>query len=276
MSEIIDLIDELEERSGTLIDLADGPVNQGFPARAKLHDAAETMQYAASLLRRFTAYKTMRPNGSLTSEPAISAEGVDTREKLDSGTRYHIVRDNAYRMVVKGSELKNTDIVENVDEPDSREKLEADVREYLTHGGKVAGNQAMLAATIVWLDRQAAITEREVEHDLMKAGHIAVEVERSRIADLQARVEKLTAERDRLSNQLALWENLTAGIKLPRVPFCEFQPKDKDRQIAELTAERDRLQRVVKKQAESFGKLEAENAELRDVLFRVRDALGDD
>ena len=120
---------------------------------------------------------------------------------------------------------------------DTRENLEADVREYLTHGGKVAGNQAMLAATIVWLDRQAAITERECMDKWVtySAGR-----------KLQAEVAELTAERDRLREAVDALEAGTMWAKYREV--CE---------------ERDRLQRVVRAQADSFGKLEREIADLK-------------
>ena len=72
---------------------------------------------------------------------------------------------------------------------DSRELLDADVRKW-------CGEYAYQADMVwTWLNRQAAITEREVEHDLMKAGRMAVEVERERI-------KKLTAERDNLAADL--------------------------------------------------------------------------
>ena len=75
---------------------------------------------------------------------------------------------------------------------DSRDKLEADIRKY----ANPEGNTGTLGACwerkmLEFIDRQAAITEQEVEHDLMKAGRMAVEVERERI-------KKLTAERDKL------------------------------------------------------------------------------
>ena len=46
------------------------------------------------------------------------------------------------------------------------------------------------------LDRQAAITAREVERDMTKAGHVAVEIERERIADQRATIER---QRDAIS-----------------------------------------------------------------------------
>ena len=135
---------------------------------------------------------------------------------------------------------------------DTREKLEADVREYLTHGGKVAGNQAMLAATIVWLDRQAAITERTHAVD-----NLAIEELRKQVDELTAKhqndydawqlqMDELTAERDRLREAVDALEAGTMWAKYREV--CD---------------ERDRLQRVVRIQAESFKALEREIADLK-------------
>ncbi len=84
-----------------------------------------------------------------------------------------------------------------VEDVDTREKLEADVRAavayttstlmYPSSANQVTEHIKTTPQEVFgWLDRQAALTEREVEHDLMKAGRMAVEVERERIAELQA------------------------------------------------------------------------------------------
>lgn len=78
------------------------------------------------------------------------------------GYRYHIIRDGMMRMVVKGSDLKDTDVVESVDEPDTREKLEADVRRKQREWSQSpCALDTNFHEVIGWLDRQAAITERE-------------------------------------------------------------------------------------------------------------------
>ena len=86
-------------------------------------------------------------------------------------------------------------------EQDTREKLEADVHQFANPSGRVDNIGAHWEKRMLgFLDRQAAITEQEVEHDLMKAGRMAVEVERERI-------KKLTDERDKLQEQLRIgWE----------------------------------------------------------------------
>lgn len=110
---------------------------------------------------------------------------------------------------------------------DSREKLEADVRNHFWHNDWCRSDMVF-----GWLDRQAAITEQEVEHDLMKAGRMAVEVERERI-------KKLTAERDELK-ELNEYHALQ----------YELASEDADRlqaQVDRLTDERERYR-------EKFGK----------------------
>ena len=70
---------------------------------------------------------------------------------------------------------------------DSRERLEAEIESYSAFG---IMDTITLDMVIGWIDRQAAITEQEIEHDLMLAGRMAVEVERKRIAELTAEREQ--------------------------------------------------------------------------------------
>lgn len=84
----------------------------------------------------------------------------------DSGRIYHIIRDGMVRMAVKGRELKDTDIVESVDEPDSRAWIEADVHRWLTsHVAVSVYTKDVESEVCKWLDRQAAITKRDTLHD---------------------------------------------------------------------------------------------------------------
>ena len=93
---------------------------------------------------------------------------------------------------------------------DSREKLEDDIQSDLAALSEYGKLMLDWYVVMDWLDRQAAITEREVEHDLMLAGRMAVEVERKRIAEL-------TAERDELQRELDI-----ANAKLIGKPECEI------------------------------------------------------
>lgn len=72
---------------------------------------------------------------------------------------------------------------------DSRERIEADAWEAARLDMSRTWEERR-DAIVALLDRQAAITEREVEHDLMKAGRMAVEVERKRIAELEAELDE--------------------------------------------------------------------------------------
>lgn len=84
---------------------------------------------------------------------------------------------------------------------DSRERLEADVRNFAEKSGwlyPMAGTRIVLE----WLDRQAAITEREygerMASEAMCSNVCAVVCEqRGHIAELQVKVDELTAERER-------------------------------------------------------------------------------
>ena len=105
-------------------------------------------------------------------------------------------------------------------ECDTREKLEEDVRK-LFSGYAFADH--LDTRTIEFLDRQAAITERE----------------------LCARCTPYATTKDYLDT------------------------------IDKLTAERDSLRERLKTQANSFAKLERDNAKLRDTLARVRELVGD-
>lgn len=91
----------------------------------------------------------------------VTNEGEMLHDTGVSGYRYHIIRDGMMRMVVEGSDLKDTDVVESVEEPDTREKLEADVDTALYGASMADGGYISLEMAIGWLDRQAAITERE-------------------------------------------------------------------------------------------------------------------
>ena len=83
---------------------------------------------------------------------------------------------------------------------DSRERLEADMAEYLEREWYMLA-PGLLEKMGGWLDRQAAITEHEygerMASEAMCSNVCAVVCEqRGRIAELQAQVYELTAERE--------------------------------------------------------------------------------
>jgi hypothetical protein len=108
---------------------------------------------------------------------------------------------------------------------DSREKLEADVRNQTT----CSWVTAPLWKVIDWLDRQVAITSREWCHS-----HDALEEELDRVRaernELQDKVDTLTAERDELETK---HERIVQEMVDANTRQCE--------RTNELTAERDEL-----------------------------------
>lgn len=143
---------------------------------------------------------------------------------------------------------------------DSREKLEADIskwweeewpRDFYT-------DEDMVRVVGRWLDRQAAITSLEW---LDGKTHI-FGMTFDEVRGLQAKVAELTAERDELKERLAEAEDRRMQT-LAEAIFGTYigEPQEK---IAELKAENERLQDVVRKQAESFRKLEQELKEAKD------------
>lgn len=141
------------------------------------------------------------------------------------------------------------------DPDDSREKLEADVRKRYTHTVSTAmwppsanKHTDMVSVSIDtvlgWLDRQAAITEREVKLELLGdseqplttalmasvASNLA-----EKNGELREQVDELTAERDELERA-----NERQARKITAV--CDLNDVQSKR-IKELEAERDELKR---------------------------------
>lgn len=133
-------------------------------------------------------------------------------------------------------------------EPDSREKLEFEIRQFIECNGWFGypdeaeqytdARKAVYEMFIGWLDRQASITEREfmeIREDLT-ADNLWMH---ERIAELQQRVDELTAERDELRAECEDLEraNNRQARKIHNV--CEANSK--------LTAERDRYREALGK-----------------------------
>lgn len=128
---------------------------------------------------------------------------------------------------------------------DSREKLEADVYSHIaisiTPNKENDGVLAPYATVLEWLDRQAAITERDLCRQCSWPS-LAAQPDcesQGRIVALTAKVDELTAERDALTNAINELQK--------KQPYCynPEQPMDTlntiGRYIDELTAERDAL-----------------------------------
>ena len=120
--------------------------------------------------------------------------------KYDDGTRYHIIRDGVMRMAVRGSELKATDIVESVDDPDSRTQLVADIQAWLeSNVGFSVWLTDLMEQVHGWLDRQAAIIERECANTRVNFAERVEFV--SRIDELKANRRRQAETIRRLSNE---------------------------------------------------------------------------
>lgn len=176
--------------------------------------------------------------------------------------RYVTLQDGAHLKAHSKTEQNLSEQSESLsDEADSREKLEADVREWANAFNSELDdcyceetiNAGHVAMILRWLDRQAAITERETTlRELYKfeenhRWHISQIEEvrdlwiakankvREENEELQARVDELTAERDQLTNAINELQK--------KQPYCynPEQPLDTlntiGRYIDELTAE---------------------------------------
>ena len=118
---------------------------------------------------------------------------------------------------------------------DSRDKLEADVRKIAEaynmdtqrHGTERFAHE-LYYSIIHLLDRQAAITERKLDAEFEAAcNSCATKI------DLREEVDKLTAERDELQEQLHIGWECECRLQAERDELQE--------QVDELTAERDKL-----------------------------------
>ena len=99
---------------------------------------------------------------------------------------------------------KTPDLLD-VEGVDSREKLEADVREWVDDIGWLSDKETQVADFIAWLDRQAAITEQQTERKwCCYEGSVQAEMDRlqRRIDELCTSYDKLKRERDNLADDL--------------------------------------------------------------------------
>ena len=137
---------------------------------------------------------------------------------------------------------------------DTREKLEADVYEWLAHVSYDAQGDYPYAKRL--LDRQAAIVADgwKTEYDCM-------------FNELNEQVITLTAERDHLQAEFEhVWMDkcdIEAERDRLREAVDALEAGTMWAKYREVCGERDRLQRVVRAQADSFKALEREIAVLK-------------
>lgn len=184
------------------------------------------------------------------------------------------------------SKIERSQLNVSQNSSDTRERLEQDIIAFVTWFDIAEDErevpikvEADYSTVMNWLDRQAAITEREcmeratserVGWDCAECAEgLGKELDarcdplKERIAELEAERDRLADERYRYKLQCERWEakivKLEAELKIDTTVLEELR-----RQRDELTAECDRLQKVVQIQADSFQKLERELKEALD------------
>ena len=148
-----------------------------------------------------------------------------------------------------GTELKREDRV-SIDHEgnvtvyahqDTREQLEADIRAW--HRDTPFATKPSVQTLLGWLDRQAAITEREQTDKWQHLAYGNELLEADKMA-LQDSVTELTTERDRLKKRLEHQATYIAGVEDELCRY-ELQLVRNEKDFDKLTAERDHLQAAV-------------------------------
>lgn len=156
---------------------------------------------------------------------------------------------------------------------DSREKLEADVRQYANPSGGTGTLGACWEKKMLeFLDRQAEITHAETIHTYNLAAREARKVQKERIAELQAKVDELQSNYD---IRLCLYEQ-----SCKHITELEEELTKRDKGIARLKRQRDEARRELEKNrweycetcehAEQVERLEAECDKLQDTVDNLR------
>ena len=120
------------------------------------------------------------------SDPQNGESYNTTPEHIAAVSKFHDIYDDPITGETVDNMGYNLDTAKNAFKTAISE-LEAEIESYSAFG---IMDTITLDMVIGWIDRQAAITEQEIEHDLMLAGRMAVEVERKRIAELTAEREQ--------------------------------------------------------------------------------------
>ena len=215
-----------------------------------------------------------------TEAEAIAAWNTraDEPQLIENAENYNLADDSEPQVIEIGEKYKSDD------KPDSRERLEADVREWCATFPTWNHAKEFRETVFSWLDRQSAITEREL------CGRCSPYATAKDYLDT---IDSLTAERDELKAELAEceyelakcehdWGELLDEKYRLKAERDELRAQlDTMRDVArEFRDERDALrdklrekQHVCDVQRDSFLKLEAENAELRRMLSDAAEAI---
>lgn len=213
----------------------------------------------------------------------VTNEGETIHDTGGSGYRYHIIRDGMMRMVVKGSDLKGTDVIESVEEPDTREKLEDDVREFSyqdpnIHTSEFIITHAPMDTVFGWLDRQAAITERECREyeDALREQH------HKRIAELKAEIATLKEHRAANMEKLHELTDECAELRKYRDEWKGLAEKYRADSIAAQEAAAEMAQRIqtleleITKRDKGIERLKRRRGELTEQLGAMADRMAKD
>lgn len=189
-------------------------------------------------------------------------------EPQEQDSREKIVSDVDLIRLPNGDVKAVLEEVEPQDEQDTREKLEADVREWCESSGAVFP-QARANTVVEWLDRQAAITERDVlgrewnYKDTCDSLQEQVDEYAEKVDELEAdrrnwqdgyylaKLTELEAERDELQERV---DNLCASEEIGNKLI-----------MVQLETEAEQGRTIVE-YAERMGELEAENEKLKEEL----------
>lgn len=169
---------------------------------------------------------------------------------------------------------------------DSREKLEADImrKSTVTLRGDDVYLRAPAKSVWGWLDRQAAITRDEVNHDAGIAAHEAGKILREQIEELKAKVDDLTAERDYFKEQAdGLFDQRERWCGVADSVYKRFHPQHDlyafdnpaiiadilDADIGKLIEERDTTDRLNAEAHAMNDNLARENTRLEGLLGKL-------
>ena len=163
---------------------------------------------------------------------------------------------------------------------DSRKRLEAEVMATVRNLVKYCDvHPVLFEKAKSWLDRQAAITAREVsdsyEHKAERQSDRIFELH-NKLADALEQVDNLTAERDKLDEMRERYaralNQIADALGIEITDDAETHAKEMEA-IEKLTAERDRMQRVIETQRDSFAKIEHQVNTLRASVAGLKDTL---
>lgn len=201
------------------------------PFRMKGFDQPDTCDEKCAWLMRVIDYD--QRNSRVCAMSVIAM-----RDEMNEWVPANIIDVCANDTLAAENGVSEASVDANDGNADTREKLEADARALQTRIWQAGSNSdgISLSHIIELLDRQAAITERDLCRQCSWPSLAAMPDKEAydRIAELQAKLDQMTVERDILQDCV---DDLNADTS-------ELQ-----KQVEELTAERDKLRDKVRHQS---------------------------